>query len=484
MKFCLKWLVLAIATVATVFLLTACTMRTTVTCSPPTIQNTVTDLSINLYLDGTPSMEGFVDKANSQYIRWIDRLQTTLQNDPVGLDGKPHKVRSLNYFRLGSQSGGKTRQPLTEDDYGDAQTNAFYNGQTLRFPLLNVSEIDTAIVPPKEPNGLTVVVTDLYQAKDDIGKVVSKIKTYLTSQNLNYAIGILGIKSEFNGRVYTEGRRNLGDFLYPSNGQGQAPRPFYILCIGQIDEINFYFKELLDGQPGVGETINAVVYSPYRLFEQPFALAPLSSSGLPTALKLEPKQPQPKLQIPGLSTKFGNLVVTLDGAAKIQGLKMVNKSPEFGLVSTANWAPIQYVPELDASNALQVKVIPQSFDRSKKQFVENTQEPLLKETLRLDNWKQSGKTLNFVTQFLPQNIRGNGIYFFQAEVSVKPGVNLFSNQSDKAWWKDWSSDASSNDGSKTHNLAKFMEALQKTAVGVMQQNPPMVGRFCYLVQKG
>jgi hypothetical protein len=481
MKFRIKWLMLAIATVAMVFLLTACVTRATVKCAPPVVQKTATDLSINLYLDGTPSMEGFVDQTNSQYIRWINRLDTILQNNPVGFDTQPHRVLSRKYFRLGSQTNGKTSQTLNLEDYGDAIERSFYNGQGAKYPSLNVSEIDTAIVAPKGTNELTIVVTDLYQAKDNINKVVNAIKASLTSQSLDYAIGVIGIKSEFNGRVYTEGRRTSGDFLY--NSKGQPDRPFYILSIGQVDDLSFYFKKLLDGQSSVGETVNAVIYSPRRLVAQPFTLDPVSNAELPTALQVSGDR-KPKLRVIDFSTKFGNMVVNLDPVAKIQGLGVEPKSTEFGLASTANWVPIPYAAPWEVGNALSVKLVPQSFDRTQKVFADNTAEPTLKEALRLGKWQQKDQTLTFVTQFLPAQIRGNGIYLFQAEVSVKPDGNFFANPSGKAWWQTWSSEPDSQKGSQTHNLDRFMDALQNAIVNVMQEQPPTVGRFCYLVQKG
>jgi hypothetical protein len=476
MKLRVKWLTLAIAISIS---LVACTINHTPTCQIPETRKTATEFSVNLYLDGTPSMQGFVDAPNTQYIQWINKLQTTLERDSIGFDNRPHTQRQIKYFRLGSKAG-TTRQEISADDYGEAETEAFYNGQASKFPLLNVSEIDTAIVPPKTLNELTVVVTDLYQAKDNIGKVGKMVDRYLTSQDVNYAVGIIGIKSEFNGRIYTEGRRTAGEFDYSS--QGKADRPFYILCLGQVDDINFYFKELLKNQP-IGKTVNAILYSPYRLFEQPVSLTPLTQSSLIEALKSQGIRS--KISIPQRSAKFGNVVMTLTDP-HIQGLKIQTKSADFSLPSTATWTPIQFTPDLDLTQALQVNMVSQTFDRNQRTFTEESQQTTLEKTLQVSDWQQNDNTLKFTTQFAPQNIRGNGFYSFQAEVLVQPqrGGNAFVDPGDKAWWQDWNSDPSSADGSKTHNLTRLMEELQNVTTNIMQKKPPQIGRLCYVIQKG
>ena len=442
------------------------------------MQRSVRDFAVNLYLDGTPSMEGFVANPNSQYIQWVsdllDRFRTT---QSIGFDGRPHSLTNLQYFRLGTQNQSDHKR-ISDDEALRFQTPEFYNGKNRKFPLLNVSEIDTAIAEPDTPNELTVIVTDLYQAEDNLARVTSQVKSYLTANNSSYGLGVIGIKSEFQGTVYPEGLRSSGKFPYDS--KEVASRPFYILFLGQIDEINFYFKELLKDKSLTEETVRAVIFSPFRVYEKPASLEPMKQEDL-TKLPIEVRKQQ-KLSVPGYSTKFGNVVVTISDP-HVQALRIDSRSStDFKLTAKATLAPIKYLPILKPS-AFKATVISKIFDRKKKQFTETHQQPALAQALNFSGWEQLENTLQFSVQVQPQNIQGSGLYFFETQVVVSPdrGEDALESQD---WWNDWSSNSNERRGDKTHNLKKFMDSLERITTEIMQQNQPVVGRFCYLIQKG
>jgi hypothetical protein len=75
-------------------------------------------------------------------------------------------------------------------------------------------------------SNLAIIITDLEQDKGDVNRIVQKLATYI--QRPNAAIGIIGIKSTFNGTVY-----NIDN----SSFRHSKERPFYLLAIGDEAEV-------------------------------------------------------------------------------------------------------------------------------------------------------------------------------------------------------------------------------------------------------
>ena len=183
------------------------TLIVVVSCKPPKIDNIRCELpklntpiapsenlKVAIYVDGTPSMEGYVStNTKSRYTQTLELLDRTFY---------------LTSSKVAYQRLGTSIQQLSREQYKqDAQSPNFYNGKTPQYPPLSVSQIEKAIALQPQDNQLVIIATDLYQKNADITKVSKEIKNnYLNVEQKakGYSVGIIAVKSEFNGTVYTE----------------------------------------------------------------------------------------------------------------------------------------------------------------------------------------------------------------------------------------------------------------------------------------
>lgn len=120
---------------------------------------------------------------------------------------------------------GTTVAELPGRDYLQAQHQAFYLDSHLNRETLIQNVIDQI-----STDRMTIIVTDLFQTDVDVNLLTREIKQKFITNGL--AVGILGIKSEFNGEVYDVGPNNY-TFHYESDNTSPATfRPFYVLAFG------------------------------------------------------------------------------------------------------------------------------------------------------------------------------------------------------------------------------------------------------------
>lgn len=151
--------------------------------------NPSTDITPEIKIDATPSMRGFVETPRqSRYAQTLDLL------DIVASASWSKENPEIKYYRFGTKL-----EPIDKASYIEAKTPQFYQGSG----DFKDSQIKSAISAPN-PNKLSIIVTDLYQADTDIGSVNKALKQYIQQ---GQAIGILGIKSEFKGWIYDIGVR-------------------------------------------------------------------------------------------------------------------------------------------------------------------------------------------------------------------------------------------------------------------------------------
>jgi hypothetical protein len=458
-KFRPYWL---LAVMVTCFLAACVPSRVTISCEQPTIAaSSSSSVAINLYVDGTPSMKGFVSNPNSRYVQTLERLLSVSDIEPVTFEAQTKSFsRDTQFFRLGNnQKTSKKVEPIDRQKYRQAQIPAFYGG--VGFPSLTVSHIDAAIVPNEDE--LTVIVTDLYQAEDDASAIVKQIKQYMASTNQSGAVGVIGIKSEFNGTVYTEAQSGGGSFDW------NKPHPFYLLVLGQLDDVHFYTNRLMSSLD-FSEDIQATIFSPYRLYGSIAHLEQKQDS------ELSPDE-RKSISIPKSIMKQGTLAVTLQGK-DIQPLVIRDKKQPVDLPFTVMLKPIEHLLETDSA-ALTTSVMLETYDSGSRKFVENASSPA-KDGLSLKDLQIDGNTLSFSTQIQPESIRAPGIYSFKVDTTVNAAGDALGEQS---WWDEWNSSPASQEGSKTHDLENFLQDLRSMTASLMRQNAPLVGHFCYVIQK-
>lgn len=410
------------------------------------------DIVINV--DGSGSMLGYVNNSKSRYIQTLKLLDNTFSL------GNSRPKQTLKYYRVGTNN-----QEITRSGFRKAELPEFYDGSNLEFPEIS-SGIDSAITPPKIGDKLFVMVSDLYQNEQDVTLLTKKIKeTYLNQGKKGYAVGIVAIKSEFNGYVYYEEGNILKQFTYTTEGKKPEKfRPFYVLFLGPYKDITYYFDKLKRDGGELVKDSKFIIFSPENIVNKPFYINDVKQ--LPPN---DLKQPY--------SLNNGKIAIEVENNNNVQLWEISkNSTQELKINYNVVLNPLDYALSLNP-NSIDVNFKIKTFDVSKKQFQDQSSDPLLKTALQFHEWKLTDNQLNFISTLKPQSFPDPEIYLFTVNLVAK-------NLQEPAWWEEWNiSIENSEDGSKTHNLSDFLKGLKIITTELMEKNPPMIGHLCYAIQK-
>lgn len=173
------------------------------------------DLHLNVYLDGTVSMQGFVADGHSHYARFLQDLEGTALGQWSSTD--------VQYFKFGS----RIRKLTNRQEFLEATSKAFY----VEHGMAETTDIDT-VLAQLDLGRLNVIVSDLFEADGDVNPLVDKLKNRLLRTGA--AVGVLAIPSEFDGTVYDAG---VQPFPYKAAADPAAERPFYAVILGREEAI-------------------------------------------------------------------------------------------------------------------------------------------------------------------------------------------------------------------------------------------------------
>jgi hypothetical protein len=460
-----KWIMVA---VVTALILVACIPSDPVdfSCSSPILSSPPlksNNLTINIYVDGTPSMEGYANTdTKSHYSQTLELLDSIASFSSA----------KVAYNRLGTYA-----QPITRGQFHkDTQSPTFYNGRDRRYPKFQETTIDKAITPVSKDNQLSIIITDLYQEDSDITKVSKEIqKNYLNSDQVakGDAVGILASKSEFNGIVYNEDLNNT-KFHYNTHGKPEEKyHPFYALFLGKYSDIDDFFTKIIkDG----GELVNKsklVIFSPdYILRESlhfPSHMDNKDNNKLLT--NIDVRRPS--------SLQSKKVVVDKKNVQSIDLLEIgKNEKQEISLSYDVPFTPFDHTLLFD-DKSLKTQVKIDGFDTFSKK-VDKTNDSSLQQAIEIRklNLNEQQRNLNLSTTIKP-NKMPSGIYFFTIDTIAK-------DLQEQPWWEKWNStESNKTDGSKTFNILKFLQQLKHltTELMVRENSKSIIGRFCYAIQK-
>jgi hypothetical protein len=407
-------------------------------------------LTVDMYIDGSGSMLGYVDRENSSYIQALKLLDSTL-----GLSSN-RPQSTVKYYRSGDYQ--HQAKELTRSEFRKAHKAEFYNGKNSIFSAVS-SDLSSLITKPKHSDRLTVIVTDLEQNDGDVNLIANKIKeNYFNSKNENYAVGIWGIKSEFNGTVYSATDSNI-KYNYSTEGKSNSQyRPFYILFLGHYQDIANYFDKLEKEQGNLSDRSKFLIFSPHNL------VADVSYLNSPLNLSSDLAAPD-LLHNGDVSVEKNNQPIEL--------LEIINKNAE--AIEVKYQLPVKQINHtLSAEpNDLKITTDISAFDNfNKKQF---KQISTTKQALDFKDWQLNDERLEFITTIDPNLLTESNIYYFKVDVTAK-------DLQKPAWWSDWNLN-SGNDGSKTSNLYGFMNSLKNITLNSMDESTLTIGRLCYAIQK-
>ena len=172
-----------------------------------------------IYIDGTFSMAGYVNhQGNSVYSDSLKNIERTITSN--------WKQENVQYIKFGD-----SLQNLSREQFLESNHVSFYQ------------EKDTSlqkVIEAMSPDKLNIMVTDLFQTNQDIDSLIIAMKKACFADD-SKGIALIGIKSQFNGKIYDIGK-NMLSFSYTTNDDVNSYRPFYLLVIGKEADVRAFTK--------------------------------------------------------------------------------------------------------------------------------------------------------------------------------------------------------------------------------------------------
>ena len=421
-------------------------------------------VEIEISVDATPSMQGYVsNNRQSRYEQTLDWL------DSAAVSGWTNNKSSITYYLFGT-----VRSLIKRPSYLNAKKPDTYSGSEAIF---SDGQLKTAITPPS-PNKLSIIVTDLYQTDNDITSVIENLKNdYLKK---GYAIGVLGIRSEFNGTVYDIGGR--GDQRsYKTANKEDKFHPFYVVFLGSYENIEYYFNELSKQSGGIINQDQFIVF-----YSKSFRTA--------SSFDLD-KYPSDFSASKGNIKKGSGTFVGDSVRATVKDSKQVlpilasassatSDASNSTVQHTIPYYPLPYTLGVNVENGNGFKVEPKGlvFDKANNDFSKNVDSKFI----QFNSWQiaKSADKIAFKTQIKSDAMSKGEIYKLNADL-------IPSDFKEPDWWQAWNldernfdrSNPNNFDGSKTLNLQSFLRQLKSITTELIASNKPIAANLCFAAQK-
>ncbi len=440
-------------------LLTSCNNELTTPDPPIKVELSPGDpsekLLARIYFDASASMQGFVVPNTSQYKSILRPLESVITSG--WRNGK------AEFYRFGEQV-----TPIDRDGYLMADSEDFYTElktyiqkifeyeeQLVSKNINNASNnsIDGGPSPNKvndirEEDSLVVIVTDLFQDKQDVNLLVTQLRDkYINKEKKGQALGLLGLRSEFDGRVYNLGTSPI---LYRSTpGKPETFRPFYLLVIGRHADIAHYFDRLIANGFTDAQTL---IFSQYLVD----SLLSFENATIEQLVNLNrvsiAEKPDPQVKEYRITDK--NKPSQISAKLKFQFLSYVMPfdSEKFEVNIIA-----EYKPDSKGKNEI-------SLDAQKCLKVISTHS-------KNDEDNELNVGFNLDSGSLPDERK---IYLY--EVTLSPGIDTFK---EPDWCSQWDMEDERN-GAKTLNLVNFIRGLSQATTLIHE---PIIAKFHFYIEK-
>jgi len=417
------------------------------------------NLTVDIYIDASYSMVGFVALGNSYYVRMLQLLERSF------IAGWPKGTRNFHKF-------GTSISEISREQAKEAAFERFYRDPNFCAETRIESVIDSA----KEGN-LNIIITDLFQMDADVNLLIERLNQKFLSKKVS--VGVLGIKSQFNGKVWDVGLQSL-NFSYSTDGRDPGEfRPFYLLMIGNYYDIAHFYKMMnYNGLDSFPEK-NFLILSP-QLVER---LATFENSKIK---QRKVKEIRGILQNSRVCRHFKQFMIN-------------NGSSEHYFESTIEMPFLDHMPdfnpqrittEVTAWQWLNDPKIPTGNNGKAKKLDSKGELIFSEEALRafiIKDVSISGKQLKLKVEIDPGNFPGDGKYCFKI---------MFSSLSDSCsfpkWISEWDMDQNliyqwnenrgDFNGSTTLNLKNFLNNIWQI---IYQNHKPKIAKlYCYIEKRG
>ena len=407
-------------------------------------------LIAHIYFDATLSMQGFVNPGPTHYTAIHRHLEGSITT------GRWRNAK-VKFFRFGEQVEKIDRNTYLKVESPEFYENKDINRETFiqkvidsEIPLVNDTEkahnsvkesteafeSEEEISASKEENRLVIIVTDLFQDRNDINLLVSQLKEGYLKRGV--AVGLLGVRSEFDGKVYDTRSEPIP---YKSEENPETFRPFYLLVLGRHADIAHYFDRLT---VKVSSEVKTVIFSNHLV-------NPLGS-------------------FEGASVDRDNLnsdIFDHNQDDRLQQFSIVKATEPAKISATLAYVPLPYAMSFE-SKALEILVIAKHAPRGKTEESPDARKCLDVTPTFLEN--ELTVDFSLTPQSLPKE---NTIYLY--EVTLVPKIDRYGVPE---WCSAWDM-GMGRDGSKTLNLVNFVQDLSQIAA---QIHRPKIAKFYFYIK--
>ena len=176
-------------------------------------------VDVDIYLDGTYSMGGYVNFTSSTvYEDAVKNIERTISTN--------WKKENIQYIKFGDNI-----QSLSREQFLQFSNSGFYQETNTRLQ---------EVVDSMQADKLNILVTDLFQTNQDIDSLMLSLKNSCFSDS-SKAMALIGVKSQFNGKIYDIGKSSMS-LSYTSTDDKASYRPFYVLVIGKEADVREFTK--------------------------------------------------------------------------------------------------------------------------------------------------------------------------------------------------------------------------------------------------
>ena len=408
-------------------------------------------LAARIYFDASVSMQGFVVPSSTQYKNILRPLESVITSG--------WKNGNTEFFRFGEQV-----RPIDRDSYLRTGSVDFYDD--LRTYIQNIFEYEDQLVGEnidinntledsidkdtpsndinisREENRLVVIVTDLFQDRRDVNLLVSQLKDKYIKNGLE--VGLIGLRSEFNGKVYNLGTTPI---LYRSTPDNpETFRPFYLLVLGRHADISHYFDGIIANGFPEAQTI---IFSRYLV-------SPLLSFEDATIDKLE---------------NLNRDTIAKKSDPRVKEYRITDKNKPSQISAKLKFMLLPHVMPFD-SDTLDDLITVKHSSNGTPDVTQKAKNCLKVTSPLLQNDDSNELSIGFTLD--SQSLPRKRIYLY--EVTLRPGVDTFK---EPEWCSEWDMGDERN-GAKTLNLVNFVRDLTQVTVRMHQ---PIIAKFHFYIEK-
>jgi hypothetical protein len=405
------------------------------------------NLQASIYFDASTSMAGFVNPGNSHYVRTLQMMERAF------ISGWPG-CRQRNFYKFGIDISSVPRDKLKEAEFA-----GFYPDVKTHIEKV----IDKIEKEKKEKDKLIIIISDLFQNQQDVNLLIEKLNEVILSEKMS--VGILGIKSQFNGTVGDVGLITLNQelaFEYRTNGKKPTEyRPFYLLMFGKYSDIVHYYKMLkINGLDSLPEK-NFVILSP-QLVEK---LASFENVHFSAAVKI---------------IEVLNILQTFENQRHVKQFMVKKNAPTAYLDASIKLPILSNLMAIDPQK-LDPKLTAWHWQKTPKKELIVCKEAC--RAIKMTNTKLSGSQLNFRIEIYPANFPRDGIYCFRIDIQTLADFFLLPSWV-SAWDMDerlidyWKQNPTQFKGNATLNLKNLFNNIWQ--IIYLKHKPKIARLYCYI----